>query len=597
MEKPTQALFPPASSRRDGTYSAHVSQPLPRRVILLNGPSSAGKTTLARAIQSRLHAEYGLSSFVLSVDQMLSSATGAHESVLAGIASTGLPLVETFHAWVAAAASQDVWTIVDHVIGEDPAWLADLVERLGSRPVLYVQVTCDREELRWRETRRTDRAPDWPHAERQARHIHLDLPEQIVVDTTQRTPEECAAFILRVLFEGQDPQAPPPTRTAVQSRRLDARAHGGNLMGMAAIAGRKPGDLLDFSVNVRPEGPPDFLIKSMTDAMPALAAYPSPHAEEAITAAARRHGLPNSRFVFGNGSNELIHTLARILKRRGAPCACIVEPAFSEYRLACELAGLELRHIWGGIAPGITSGMKHNTDLKPGQPRHVPLEGLTSLLALLPAGSAVFYANPGNPSGLYREPDELLNLLESRPDLVWIIDEAFIQYAGPEADCSLIPRLPDNAVVMRSLTKFHAVPGVRMGYLAAPEDLALSVREHLPAWNLNAFAIAASVAALDDRTDFAAQTCEENRLRRDDLVSTLSCLPGVEVCPSAANYVLLHCPDAPAGLRDILLKRFGLAIRDCSNYHGLEDGTWYRAAVRVPAEHRRLAEALKEVLS
>ena len=361
--------------------------------------------------------------------------------------------------------------------------------------------------------------------------------------------------------------------------KLDA--HGGDLLAMASVSKRDPASLLDFSVNVRPEGAPEFLRAALVRANTGLAAYPSPNAEEALAAAARRYGLPAGRFAFGNGSNELIHALARVLKRRGAPCVSIVEPAFSEYALACRLAGLESNPLWGGIGSGAD-----------GQPSGDLLAGL----AETPSGSAVFLANPCNPSGLFRTPDECLSLLAARPDLLWIIDEAFIEYAGPEADVSILRRMPSNGVVLRSLTKFHALPGVRIGYLAASAELAEAVRADLPAWNVNVFALSAAVAALGDTSDFAERARAENAERRADLAAVLSGLPGVEVFPSSANYVLFRWRGAPKDLYGILLRSFGIAVRDCSNYYGLDDGTWFRAAVRFPEEHHRLAGALREVM-
>ncbi len=358
-------------------------------------------------------------------------------------------------------------------------------------------------------------------------------------------------------------------------------AHGGDLLAMAEIARRDPASLLDFSVNVRPEGAPEFLRAALVRANASLAAYPSPNAEEALVAAARRYGLPPSRFAFGNGSNELIHALARVLKKRGVPGVFIVEPAFSEYALACRLAGLESSPLRDGIGSGADGR---------------PSDGLLDGLADVPSGAAVFLANPCNPSGLFRTPDECLSLLAARPDLLWIIDEAFIEYAGPEADVSILRRMPANGVVLRSLTKFYALPGVRIGYLAAPVELAEAVRTELPAWNVNVFALSAAVAALNDTSDFAERARAENAERRADLAAVLSALPGVEVFPSSANYLLFRWREAPKDLYGILLRRFGIAVRDCSNYSGLEDGTWFRAAVRFPEEHRRLADALREVM-
>ena len=372
---------------------------------------------------------------------------------------------------------------------------------------------------------------------------------------------------------------------------MKPEAHGGDLLRMAATAGRDPASLLDFSVNVRPEGPPEFIRAALFRAMTSLAAYPSPHAEEAMLAAARHHGMDASRFVFGSGSNELIHALARVLRKRGVPSVRVVEPAFSEYAIACRLAGIKAIPVWGGIIE--KNQCVPTTDT--GKDEAVPTRDLLDALTDAPEGSAVFLANPGNPSGLFRTPEECLRLMSSRSDLLWIIDEAFVEYAGTETEASVLQRLPKNGIVLRSLTKFHAVPGVRLGYLAADAELAQAIRDELPAWSVNAFALAAAQAVFADTSDFAAQTRAENAERRADLAAALSSLPGIEVYPSAANYVLFRWPGAPRNLLDILLKRFGIAVRDCSNYHGLKDGSWFRAAVRFPEDHRRLAEALSAI--
>ena len=372
---------------------------------------------------------------------------------------------------------------------------------------------------------------------------------------------------------------------------MKPEAHGGDLLRMAATAGRDPASLLDFSVNVRPEGPPEFIRAALFRAMTALAAYPSPHAEEAMLAAARHHGMDASRFVFGSGSNELIHALARVLRKRGVSSVRVVEPAFSEYAIACRLAGIKAIPVGGGIIE--KNQCVPTTDT--GKNEAVPTRDLLDALTDAPEGSAVFLANPGNPSGLFRTPEECLRLMSSRSNLLWIIDEAFVEYAGTETEASVLQRLPKNGIVLRSLTKFHAVPGVRLGYLAADAELAQAIRDELPAWSVNAFALAAAQAVFADTSDFAAQTRAENAERRADLAAALSSLPGIEVYPSAANYVLFRWLGAPRNLLDILLKRFGIAVRDCSNYHGLKDGSWFRAAVRFPEDHRRLAEALSAI--
>lgn len=194
------------------------AMPASGQVILLNGPSSAGKSTLSLTLQQRLLAEHKRHCLVLAIDQLLQAAPGGYESVLAGLAHTGLPLIETFHAAIAAAARAGAWVIVDHVIGEDARWVEDFFARLQGIPVLAVQVECDVRELQRREESRGDRQPDWPHAARQARHIYAALPAQLRVDTTRTSPELCAACILRQLR----PQAASAARAGNSDKRGNA---------------------------------------------------------------------------------------------------------------------------------------------------------------------------------------------------------------------------------------------------------------------------------------------------------------------------------------------------------------------------------------
>lgn len=357
-------------------------------------------------------------------------------------------------------------------------------------------------------------------------------------------------------------------------------AHGGDLRRMAESSGRNPASLLDFSVNVRPEGPPDFIRAALCRAMNTLTAYPSPHAEEAVEAAARHHGINPAHLVFGNGSNELIHALARVLT--GIPCAVIIEPAFSEYALACEKSGIAIQRVSSALC---------ETDE-------------SAFLACIPHGAAVFFANPGNPSGRFMPREQCHNLLTQRPDCIWIVDEAFIEYVDKERACSLLNAVPEqpNWIILRSLTKFHAVPGVRLGYVVAGTDMATRLRAELPAWTVNTFALAAACAVFSDTqetADFAVETRRSNAERRADLMNRLrdasTICSNLCVFPSTANYILFRWTDAPSRLPERLLREYGIAVRDCSNYHGMEDGTWFRVAVRFPEDHATLVAALTDL--
>lgn len=355
---------------------------------------------------------------------------------------------------------------------------------------------------------------------------------------------------------------------------LPAGPHGGDWRKLAVWSGRNPQEILDFSVNVRPGGPPDWLRGALLASLDTVARYPLPHAEQAAEAAAAHHGVGPDNIVLGNGCNELIHSITFVA---GAKEALIVLPAFSEYELACTKAGLAV-HPWltdpgNGFAPD-----------------------WSRLEQAAPAGGMVFLGSPGNPSGALPERRRLLAAVQSRKDVLWIIDESFVDYAGEEFSLVRQAAQLPNLVTLRSLTKFYGLAGVRCGYAVTHSRLGARWREWLPAWNVNTFASAAALAVFADRTGFADEERSDNAARREVFSEALRRTPGVEVFPSAANYVLLRVPGAPGDLQETCLKRHGIALRDCSNYRSLETGGWFRAAVRSRADNARFVEALADCL-
>lgn len=355
---------------------------------------------------------------------------------------------------------------------------------------------------------------------------------------------------------------------------LHTGPHGGDWRKLALLSGRNEEDILDFSVNVRPEGPPDFLRGALLRALDVCSRYPSPECLEACEAAARFHGVSPGHFVFGNGCNQLIHDLPRLLH---APEVLVLQPSFGEYVPAWERAGKTVRSCGAGA------------DLS-----FLPV--WEELATAAPAGGAVLLASPGNPSGVLLPKGAVLEAARRRRDVWWIVDEAFVDYVGEEYSLVGDAAREPNVIVLRSLTKFYGLAGIRAGYAAAPEVLAERWRRELPPWSVNALAAAAACAALGDQTGFVDEERRQNTARREQLASMLHTLPGVHVYPSSANYLLLRLPDAPEDFALRLLKKEGIAVRDCSNYAGLETGGWYRVAVRGEHDNIRLAEALARCL-
>ncbi len=177
------------------------------QLILLNGPSSAGKTTLAQTLQTYLYEKKHIVSMYLAIDALLHALPNKPTTVITAVQKTSVPphtaptpIVHAFHACIAEAINRGAWVIADHVIGEDRTWFADLSARVYNASILPVQVTCAPEILQQREETRADRVADWSHAARQAKHIHSPLPHEITVDTSTNIPSVCAEYIVRTLF-------------------------------------------------------------------------------------------------------------------------------------------------------------------------------------------------------------------------------------------------------------------------------------------------------------------------------------------------------------------------------------------------------------
>lgn len=181
-----------------GIENRDQPQPLlPRqgRVILLNGASSAGKSTLARTLHRLMEED----SMIFSMDDYLAMSRGRHENALDAVRETGLPFIESFHASIAEAARKGALVIVDHVIGESARWLRDLLNRLSGIPCALIKVDCREDILLERERNRTDRTPDPAHAERQHGSIHQHFPHDFSIDTSEATPRECAEKLMEQL--------------------------------------------------------------------------------------------------------------------------------------------------------------------------------------------------------------------------------------------------------------------------------------------------------------------------------------------------------------------------------------------------------------
>jgi threonine-phosphate decarboxylase len=355
-------------------------------------------------------------------------------------------------------------------------------------------------------------------------------------------------------------------------------AHGGQRHTIAALAGMSMDSLLDFSANINPDGPPPSVVPAIRGALDeagVLEDYPDlaeRSLREAIAAYAR---VPVETVTVANGFVPLLETSLRVWPIR----RCLLPiPAFAEYKRALDLAKVE-------IVPFALEERRfvYHADELVSAIRHAECD-------------AVLLANPQNPSGVLASRDTMLCLVERLHGLGVrvLLDEAFIDYAPGESLSSDVEAF-SNLTVFRSVTKFHALPGLRVAYALASRDNTASLSTALAPWAITTLASRGVIAALDD-AKYVGQTLQRNETRRELLRASLLEI-GIATYPSTANFFLLRLPRSvdTDELWSRMIREFGIVLRNCANFEGLSQGH-LRCAIRNEEDNARLVSALTSLL-
>ncbi|MEH1920537.1 threonine-phosphate decarboxylase CobD [Nostoc sp.] len=368
-------------------------------------------------------------------------------------------------------------------------------------------------------------------------------------------------------------------------------AHGGNLAWAAALAGCPPDAILDFSASISPLGPPNSAIAAILSQIGNLKHYPDPNYSELRLALSHFHQLPSEWILPGNGSAELLTLIGRELAQLAA--TILITPAFGDYYrtlkaydakvLECPLISSEQRVLSAELS--ILLSTQHW------------LNALLPLTAVVQRSTAansthcgLLLNNPHNPTGKLFSRESILPYLEQFALVV--VDEAFMDFVPPNEEQSLIPVVQEypNLVVLRSLTKFYSLPGLRLGYAIAHPDCLAKWQLWRDPWPVNTLAAAAAIAALQD-TEFQQQTWAWLPPARNQLFQGLAEIPGLHPQASAANFLLVESQQSTLQLQQQLLKHHQILIRDCLSFQELGD-RFFRVAVREESDNQRLLTAL-----
>ena len=366
--------------------------------------------------------------------------------------------------------------------------------------------------------------------------------------------------------------------------RMTADGHGGDVYAASRELHRGISRLIDFSASINPLGPSPAAWRAITKSRHLLQHYPDPTCWGLRNVLASRWRRPPDHIVVGNGSSELIYALPRALNLRHL---LVIGPTFSEYANAMTSFGGRVTTVLAerrqSYAPPLADALRLMKVGASNRSRREAIDG-------------VILCNPNSPTGQGCEAGAVMDLVRAaeRHRLWMIVDETFAEFYERG---SILSRAAASrrVIVLRSMTKFYGLPGLRVGYAVTHDRVSRQLHRHLPPWSVNAVAQIAAMAALKD-DDHARHTLSFVTRERSRFMRILAELPGCIVYPSVANFIFMELPvGCHARTVTALLRKDGLLIRDCSVVPGLSSRS-IRLAVTSSRQNERLVKALSRVL-
>ncbi len=350
--------------------------------------------------------------------------------------------------------------------------------------------------------------------------------------------------------------------------------HGGNIYSFMENRSPDQEPVIDFSASVNPLGTSGNVIREIKKNLKNLIHYPDINTTGLTNKIAVTLDVSEKSIVCGNGSTELIYLMPRILRFKKV---LIPQPTFSDYERSCRLA-------YPSCA--VTDYMlekTNNFDIEPGNL-------LNNILNTKP--DAIFLCNPNNPTGRLIEKEALLEIAEEakKQKSYLIVDESFIDFCPGSSVADKVEKNP-YLIVLKSMTKFYALAGLRLGYGIFSIKIAGMMKDNKEPWSVNTLAQAAGIAALNE-DKYKEKTIKIVNKEKSVLEKGLQNL-GIDYFPSQANYYLLYTSRARIIAEHLAQK--GIMVRDCSSFKGL-DHRYLRIAVKSKKENRLLLKHMEECI-
>lgn len=326
-----------------------------------------------------------------------------------------------------------------------------------------------------------------------------------------------------------------------------------------------PQNIIDFSANINPLGPPMVLKDNWESFYEDMQIYPDPEGRSLKGKIAENEKVSRDEVLLGNGAAEILSLIGRMLAGKKV---LLIQPTFSEYEKVCRANGCEISYY-------LMNDGDWTLDLEEIAERSKEVD-------------AIFLCNPNNPTGIYYKKETIIFLLQEcvKHDCYFILDEAFYDFVPVYEN--MIPEIKDypSLIIVRSMTKMFSIPGIRLGYMVANASIIKEIAELQPHWSLNSIALKTGELLLEEN-GFVVETIQYMEREKQILFSFYQKL-GFTITETQANFYLLKDPlyDNQHDFFHFLLKE-GIVARHTYNYPGL-DGRWLRFAIKSRQENERL---------
>lgn len=357
--------------------------------------------------------------------------------------------------------------------------------------------------------------------------------------------------------------------------------HGSDLEKIEQYFGIPKESITGFGANVNPLGISPRMRQELARKLDVITAYPDPEYTELRKHIAAYTGCLPEQVIVGNGCTELISLFIQVLKPSKA---LIVSPTYSEYEREVRLAGGTVQYY----------ALKESCDFQ--------LETDDFCKTLEEDIRLCIICNPNNPTSTATGPEDMRRILSWCKDrgIFVMIDETYAEFAPDDISVSSVGLLKDydHFVILRGISKFFAAPGLRLGYaMCADRSLLTQIKERQNPWTLNSLADAAGALMFSD-LDYIHKTRHLISSERERIYQELLTWKHIKVYKPYANFVLVRILKDGVTSYDVFLHaiRRGLMLRDCSNFPGLEDETFFRFCFMMPEKNTELLNCLKELL-